>query len=49
MKKPYYSSKDLTDISLKTMKTFRSFEYSFRLIQNMAAFNHSGIEFSYLF
>ena len=46
MKKPYYSSKDLTDRSLKIMKTFRSFERSFGLIQNMTAFNHSGIEFS---
>jgi hypothetical protein len=45
MKKPYYTSRDLTDRSLKIMKTFRSYERSFGLIQNLAASNNSGIEF----
>jgi len=45
MKKPYYSRKDLTERSLKILKCFRSYERSFGLIQNLAAFNHAGIEF----
>jgi len=46
MKKQYYTSRSLTDRSLKIPKVFRSYERAFGLIQNLASFQHAGIEFS---
>jgi len=49
IKKQYYTSRSLTDRSLKILKVFRSYERAFVLIQNLASFHHAGIEFFSIF